>query len=80
MKKIRSNRDHSTTREILEDIAHLSNNISDNLFLNTEADRIHKIDNLYQINMTRQQEKQVVKSKGVILAINDRVGTPRKID
>ena len=79
-KKIRSNRDHSTTREILEDIAHLSKNISDNLFLNTEVDRIDKIDNLYQINMTRHQEKHMVNSKGVILAINDRVGTPRKMD
>ncbi|MEE9573571.1 MAG: FAD-dependent oxidoreductase [Candidatus Neomarinimicrobiota bacterium] len=79
-KKIRSNRDHSATREILEDIAHLSGNISDNLFLNTEVDRIKKNDNLYQINITRNQEKHMVKSKGVILAINDRVGTPRKID
>ena len=79
-KKIRSNRDHSTTREILEDIAHLSRNISENLFLNSEVDRIDKIDNLYQIGITRNQEKHMVKSKGVILAINDRVGTPRKID
>ena len=79
-KKIRSNRDHSTTREILEDIAHLSENISENLFLNTEVDRIDKIDNLYQISITRNQEKHIVNSKGVILAINDRVGTPRKID
>ena len=79
-KKIRSNRDHSTTREILEDIAHLSRNIAENLFLNSEVDRIDKIDNLYQIGITRNQEKHMVKSKGVILAINDRVGTPRKID
>jgi hypothetical protein len=79
-KKIRSNRDHSTTREILEDIAYLSRNISDNLFLNSEVDRINKIDNLYQISITRNQEKHMVKSKGVILAINDRVGTQRKIE
>jgi hypothetical protein len=78
--KIRSNRDHSTTREILEDIKDLSSNISDHLFLNTEVDRINKIDNFYQIKITRNQEKQMVKSKGVILAINDRVGTPREID
>jgi hypothetical protein len=79
-KKIRSNRDHSTTKEILEDIAYLSRNISDNLFLNSEVDRINKIDNLYQISITRNQEKHMVKSKGVILAINDRVGTQRKIE
>ena len=79
-KKIRSNRDHSTTREILEDISHLSRTIADNLFLNSEVEGIQKIDNLYQISVTRNQEKHMVKSTGVILAINDRVGTPRKID
>ena len=79
-KKIRSNRDHSTTREILEDISHLSRNIADNLFLNTKVDRIKKIDDFYQVSITRNQEKHMVKSKGVILAVNDRVGTPRKID
>jgi hypothetical protein len=78
--KIRTNRDHSTTREILEDISQLSRNISNHLFLNTEVDRIDKIDNSYQINMTRDQKKHTVKSKGVILAINDRVGTPREIN
>ena len=79
-KKTRSNRDHSTAREILEDISHLSRTIADNIFLNSAVDRIDKFDNLYQINITRDQEKHMVKSKGVILAINDRVGTPRKID
>jgi len=79
-KKTRSNRDHSTAREILEDIARLSRNISENLFLKTEVDRIDKIDDFYQISITRNHEKHMVKSKGVILAINDRVGTPRKID
>ncbi|MEX1329280.1 MAG: FAD-dependent oxidoreductase [Desulfobacterales bacterium] len=79
-KKMRTNRDHSTTREILEDISQLSRNISDHLFLNTEVDRIDKLDNSYQINMTRGQKKHTVKSRGVILAINDRVGTPREIN
>ena len=78
--KIRTNRDHSTTREILEDISQLSRNISDHLFLNTEVDRIDKKNNSYQINLTRNQKKHTVKSKGVILAINDRVGTPREIN
>ena len=78
-KKTRSNRDHSTTREILEDISYLSETISDHLFLNTEVDRICKVDNFYQISLRRDQEKHLVKSKGVILAINDRVGTPREI-
>ena len=79
-RKIRSNRDHSPTREILEDIAQLSEDISDNLFLNTEVDQITKLDNLYQTNISRHQEKLQIKSKGVILAINDRVGAPREIE
>ena len=48
--------------------------------MNTEVDRIDKKDNSYQINMTRNQKKHTVKSKGVILAINDRVGIPREIN
>lgn len=64
----------------MEDISQLSRIISDHLFLNTEVDRIDKIDNSYQIKMTRNQKTHTVKSKGVILAINDRVGTPREIN
>jgi hypothetical protein len=79
-KKMRTNRDHSTTREILEDISRLASNISDHLFLNTEVDWIDKLDNSYQINMTCNQKKHTVTSKGVILAINDRVGAPREIN
>ncbi len=77
--KIRSNRDHSTTREILEDIAHLATNVSDNLFLNSKVNRIHKIDGFYQSEVLQQNKTYLVKSKGVILAVNDRVGTPRKV-
>ena len=54
-KKIRTNRDHSTTREILEDISQLSRNISDHLFLNTEVHRIDNLDNSYQINIDKKQ-------------------------
>ena len=79
-KKMRTNRDHSTTREILEDISQLSRNISDHLFLKTEVDWIDRLGNSYQINMTRNQKKHTIQSKGVILAINDRVGTPREIN
>ncbi len=76
----RSNRDHSTTREILEDIVSLARNVSDNIFLNTEVDWIKKTGNSYLINLTMNRQKLTLKSNGVILAINDRVGTPRKID
>ncbi len=78
-KRCRSNRDHSTTREILEDIAQLSEDIAENLFLNTEVESINKVDNLYHVSVTRNQENHLIKCKGVILAINDRVGKPREI-
>jgi hypothetical protein len=79
-KESRSNRDHSTTREILEDIVLLARNVSDNIFLNTKVDWIKKTGKSYLINLTRNQQKLTLKSSGVILAINDRVGTPRKIE
>jgi len=78
-KSKRSNRDHSMTREILEDIVQISKKVSDKIFLNTNADRIQKIDGLYKVSVTRNEEKIVLTSKGIILAINDRVGKPKEI-
>jgi hypothetical protein len=75
----RSHSDHSATREILEDIGQLSKHVSDKLFLSTTVDRILKVDDLYQVSVTRGGDKFDLTSKGVILAINDRVGEPRKI-
>jgi len=75
----RSNSDHSATREVLEDIVQISKPISDQLFLNTNVDWIQKVDDLYQVSVTRGGEKIDLTSKGVILAINDRVGKPREI-
>lgn len=79
-KKSRSNRDHSTTREILEDISHLARGVSDNIYLNAKVDWIEKADGSYRVKLTYDQKETFITSKGVILAINDRVGTPRKID
>ena len=75
----RSNRDHSMTREILEDIVQISKNVSDKIFLNTNVDRIQKADDLYKVSVTINEEKIVITSKGIILAINDRVGKPNEI-
>ena len=79
-KSARSNRDHSYTREILEDISTLADNVSDNLFLGAEAEKIEKDNGRYQIRLNRSGEISVLKSKGIILAINDRVGTPNEIE
>ncbi len=77
-KESRSNRDHSFTREMLEDIAHLSYDVAEQLFLQTEVRKIEKKDHRYHIRLNRKGEPFDLTSKGVILAINDRVGQPRQ--
>jgi hypothetical protein len=76
-KEARSNRDHSATREILEDIAKLAQNASDHLFIETEVEKIEPGGNSYQVRLNRVGKPHLLECKGVILAINDRVGTPR---
>ena len=76
----RSNRDHSATREILDDVTQLSAHVSDHLFLETEVLDIEKTKKGYQIRYNREGTPSVLESKGVILAINDRVGTPRELE
>jgi hypothetical protein len=78
-KETRSNRDHSDTREILEDIAQLSRNVSDHLFIETEVEGIETTGNLYQIRLSRGGRPFSLESKGVILAVNDRVGIPKQV-
>lgn len=78
-KATRSNRDHSATREILEDIATICDQIRDDLFLNTEVQKIEKSDNGYRVSYICNGATSSIESKGVILAINDRVGPPREI-
>jgi hypothetical protein len=78
-KQTRSNRDHSDTREILEDIAQLSRNVFDRLFIETEVEGIEATGNLYHIRLKRGGRAFSVESRGVILAINDRVGAPKEV-
>jgi cation diffusion facilitator CzcD-associated flavoprotein CzcO len=78
-KEARTNRDHSDTREILEDIARLSQNVSDHLYVGTEVEGIESTGNRYHIRLNRGGKAFTLDSKGVILAINDRVGTPRAV-
>ncbi|MDA8140131.1 MAG: FAD-dependent oxidoreductase [Desulfobacteraceae bacterium] len=75
----RTNRDHSMTREILEDIAALANESRDQLFLNTTVEKISKNDAGYEVVLRREGHTHHLSAKGVILAINDRVGDPRSI-
>lgn len=78
-KNARSNRDHSYTREMLEDIALLTGNAKDHLYLETEVAKIAKCENGYAIHTRRNGNEATIESTGVILAINDRVGPPREI-
>jgi hypothetical protein len=75
----RTNRDHSMTREILEDIAQLADGVRDRLFLGSQVARIVKSEGRYIAELTRGGQRRRILSKGVILAINDRVGEPRAI-
>ena len=77
-KRSRSNRDHSATWEILKDIAELSGRISNSFFLKTEVRGIEKTEKGYRATLSRGKEETVLESKGIILAINDRVGPPRE--
>ena len=78
-KKARSNRDHSFTREILEDIARLTGNVRDDLHLDTTVAKIEKSGDHYRIEVNRGGQSAAIESTGVILAVNDRVGAPREI-
>lgn len=79
-KPVRSNRDHSFTREILEDIEQLSKAAADHLFLNSSVENIEKMENHYRTRLRRSGKSFVIESTGVIVAVNDRVGEPRKIE
>jgi len=78
-KQTRCNRDHSTTREILEDIAQLAEETHDRLYLQTRVEQVRKSGDGYEVRLTRDRQAVRLKCKGAILAINDRVGAPRKI-
>jgi cation diffusion facilitator CzcD-associated flavoprotein CzcO len=77
-KETRSNRDHSGTREILEDIAELAQNASDHLFTASGVEKIEDSGNGYKVRLNRGGATRLLECKGVILAINDRVGRPRE--
>lgn len=78
-KRPRCNRDHSFTREILEDIVRLAHETRDQLFLNTRAQRVSKTEHGFQVDLRRSHDETHVTAKGVIVAINDRVGEPRVV-
>ena len=77
--KIRSNRDHSSTRELLEDMVYLSEHFTNTIYLNREVTAIKKVADGYHLEYTQKGVNKSVESTGVILAINDRIGEPRTV-
>ena len=75
----RANRDHSTTAEILKDMELIVTQLGDKLFTRTRAASIEGSGGNYTVTVERDGVTRVVSCKGVILAINDRIGPPREI-
>jgi NADPH-dependent glutamate synthase beta subunit-like oxidoreductase len=75
----RAHRDHSTTAEVLEDIHHIAEQVSKSIFTQAVVETIEKRNGGYRTTVTRSGKKSQITSKGVLLAINDRVGTPRTV-
>ncbi len=73
----RNNRDHSSTAEILEDLHLLAESISESIFTGVRAVKIEKGTQGYLTEVTRNDTTSTIRSKGLILAVNDRVGAPR---
>ena len=81
-KTVRSNSDHSWTFEVLEDLAQLATEVTDALFLETEVRAVRRVGEVnegYEVEYVGKAGPSVLKCKGVIFAINDRVGRPREV-
>jgi hypothetical protein len=76
---VRANRDHSGTAEILQDVHFLAERVSGQLLTQARVERIEKQDGAYRATISRNGQSAGLACRGVILAINDRVGTPRRV-
>lgn len=75
----RINRDHSYTAEMLKDIDQLASGMINQIYTGAQVDRITKTDDGYRSSIIRNGETVAITSRGVLLAINDRVGAPRTV-
>ena len=76
----RTNRDHSYTAQMLDDLHTLAAGIKSRVFTHTRVEKISKREKGYRSTLIRGGETTEIASRGVILAINDRVGSPRSIE
>ncbi|CAD7924737.1 unnamed protein product [Amoebophrya sp. A25] len=81
--KVNTNKDHSTTREILTDAVTVATGLGDRLFLKAAVSFVDKTGESAATGGTqyrvRLEDGSIVRSKGCIMAINDRVGKPRLV-
>ena len=75
----RTNRDHSYTAQMLEDLHQLSIELQEAVFTGTAVERVTRKNDSYRSSLVRDGVMAEITSKGVILAVNDRVGEPREI-
>merc|ERR1712139_273838 len=77
------NRDHSTAAEVLRDFAKLGEGLKEHIYTNVKVVNIHGAKGDYAItfedNGAIQTNASILKCRGVVLCINDRVGLPRPL-
>ncbi|CAD7955687.1 unnamed protein product [Amoebophrya sp. A120] len=80
--KVNTNKDHSTTREILTDAIHVATSLENRLFLKAPVTYVNKNgQKIYEIQIgdVHNGTGKTIRAGGVIMAINDRVGIPRQV-
>lgn len=76
-----ANRDHSTAREMITDIAKLAKEVEPSIHCGVKVVKVIKVGDGYSVvQQTEDAGTSITNCKGVILAINDRVGVPRMFD
>jgi 3-oxoacyl-(acyl-carrier-protein) synthase/methionine synthase II (cobalamin-independent)/acyl carrier protein len=78
--KTDANKDHSTTREILTDCLAVASGLGESLFLQAEVQGV-SVDESTELRYGTQLAGggPLIRSRGLVLAINDRVGVPRAV-
>jgi hypothetical protein len=76
-----ANRDHSTAREMITDIAKLAKEVEDAIYCGVKVHKVLKQKSgTVVVAETEHIGTHIISSRGAILAINDRVGTPRSFN
>ena len=80
------NRDHSTAAEVLKDLAELGASLEPVIYTQVQVVRVLGSNGDYSVVATQHHTRggeaatDVISAKGVVMAINDRVGMPRPLN